>query len=672
MVVIHKKKILKVGLLGNPNTGKTTLFNRLTGSAQYVGNWPGVTVEKKEGFVKNTSIPIKLTDLPGVYSLSPFSPEEVITRNYILDGNSDLIINILDATNLERNLYLTTQILELGNQVIIALNMSDMIERTGKIIDFCEMEKILGIPVIPISASKNIGINELVEKILKFEENKISNILKYDDEIENKLSKINKILKKNKNKITDNRFVLVKILEFDPIIISSLKLDFKSIEEIDKIRGPRKEIKYEEMITEARYNKSRFICQKVVSEISKIKKAKISRRIDKVVTGRYSAIPIFFVIILSVFHLSFGPIGSSFQKFTKLIIERGIASPVKILLTQISVNKIIESFIGAMISGLGEVISFMPQILLLLGLLSLLDDSGYMARAAFVMDRIMRKIGLSGKAFVPLLMGFGCSVPAILSTRILKSRREKTMAIFLIPFMSCGAKIPVYLVFLSAFFPENKTFMIFLIYTLGIIFAIITSFFFKNIIKSKESSFIMELPDYNWPSIQNLYLHVWDQTKDFLENAGTVIFGSAIVVWFMQSFDTNLRFISESSESLLAYLGNLISPIFNAAGFGDWRASISLLTGMISKEAIISTMAIVYGHETDLRDILILNFSKLSAFSIVIFILLYSPCIAAISTIKKELGTKIAIASFIYQTVLALTISTLIFQIGSYYVKTLA
>ncbi|MCL2312804.1 MAG: ferrous iron transport protein B, partial [Firmicutes bacterium] len=422
MVVIHKKKILKVGLLGNPNTGKTTLFNRLTGSAQYVGNWPGVTVEKKEGFVKNTSIPIKLTDLPGVYSLSPFSPEEVITRNYILDGNSDLIINILDATNLERNLYLTTQILELGNQVIIALNMSDMIERTGKIIDFCEMEKILGIPVIPISASKNIGINELVEKILKFEENKISNILKYDDEIENKLSKINKILKKNKNKITDNRFVLVKILEFDPIIISSLKLDFKSIEEIDKIRGPRKEIKYEEMITEARYNKSRFICQKVVSEISKIKKAKISRRIDKVVTGRYSAIPIFFVIILSVFHLSFGPIGSSFQKFTKLIIERGIASPVKILLTQISVNKIIESFIGAMISGLGEVISFMPQILLLLGLLSLLDDSGYMARAAFVMDRIMRKIGLSGKAFVPLLMGFGCSVPAILSTRILKSR----------------------------------------------------------------------------------------------------------------------------------------------------------------------------------------------------------------------------------------------------------
>lgn len=658
----------RVSLIGNPNVGKTTLFNRLTGSAQYVGNWPGVTVEKKEGYIRNVDKFIKVTDLPGVYSLSPFSPEEIVTRNYILAKNSDLLVNIIDATNLERNLYLTTQILELGIPFVIALNMCDVLNRKGKVVDFCALEDLLGVKVIPISASKRIGLTELIDSIVNFEKNKNKNkvILKYNNDVESKILKIQKLLESKNIKLYNNRFVLIKILESDSLIMSSLKLKLDQINEIDKIRGDNNGIKYEELIASERYAKSSIVCKKVVSEVSKLKKTNISRKIDKIVTNKFLAFPIFALIIFIIFYISFGPVGSSFQELARLIISKGISNPLNTIFDQLHANEVIRGFFDSMVSGIGEVLAFMPQILLLLGLLSILEDSGYMARAAFIMDRLMTKLGLSGKAFVPLLMGFGCSVTAILSTRILKSKEEKKLSIFLIPFMSCSAKIPVYLVFLSAFFNENKTTMIFLIYIMGILFALLTSFLFQKFIKIKSESFIMELPDYTVPSPRNLYLHLKDQSKDFLENIGVIILSSSIVVWFLQSFDLGFRFTENNTESLLFHIGSFISPIFKFAGFGNWKASVSLISGLLSKEAIISTMSIVFGtSETSLSQAISANFSLASSISMVIFILLYSPCIASIATIKRELGIKFALFSFIYQTLLALIFSTIFYQILS-------
>ena len=663
-MIKNKNKNLRVALIGNPNTGKTTLFNKLTGNAQYVGNWPGVTVEKKEGYIKNTNFPVKITDLPGVYSLSPFSPEEIITRNFILENNTDLIINIIDATNLERNLYLTTQILELGKPVIIALNMCDRLQRKGKIIDFCTLENLLGTPVVPISAAKNIGIEELTKKITNFDYNKKFKIFNYSKDVESKILKIKKILQDLNSNFYNNRFILVKVLESDALIISSLNLNFNIIKKIDEIRGLQNEIKYEEDIAAERYKKSSEICKKSISDINKIKKIKISRKIDKVITGKFAAIPIFLIIMLLIFYVSFGPIGTFCQSFAREIISKGIEYPLSILLSQLKINNIFSSFIFAIVAGMGEVLSFLPQILILFGMLALLEDSGYMARAAFIMDKLMRKIGLSGKAFVPLLMGFGCSVPAILSTRILNNEKEKKLTIFLIPFMSCGAKIPVYLVFLNAFFPEKKAIMMFLIYLTGILFAILMSFLFRKIVRPRESPMIMELPDYKIPSLHNLYLHLWDQSKDFLEHVGAIILGSSVVIWFLQSFDQSLRFVEDNSQSLLAKLGGFIAPIFTFSGFSNWKSAVALITGLLSKEAIISTMSIVYGaEESNLNEVILQNFTKSSALAMLVFILLYPPCISALAVFKKESDTLSACLSLVVNTLIALIASILVFNI---------
>ena len=663
-MIKNKNKNLRVALIGNPNTGKTTLFNKLTGNAQYVGNWPGVTVEKKEGYIKNTNFPVKITDLPGVYSLSPFSPEEIITRNFILENNTDLIINIIDATNLERNLYLTTQILELGKPVIIALNMCDRLQRKGKIIDFCTLENLLGTPVVPISAAKNIGIEELTKKIANFDYNKKFKIFNYSKDVESKILKIKKILQDLNSNFYNNRFILVKVLESDALIISFLNLNFNIIKKIDEIRGLQNEIKYEEDIAAERYKKSSEICKKSISDINKIKKIKISRKIDKVITGKFAAIPIFLIIMLFIFYVSFGPIGTFCQNLARDIISKGIEYPLSILLSQLKINNIFSSFIFAIVAGMGEVLSFLPQILILFGMLALLEDSGYMARAAFIMDKLMRKIGLSGKAFVPLLMGFGCSVPAILSTRILNNEKEKKLTIFLIPFMSCGAKIPVYLVFLNAFFPEKKAVMMFLIYLTGILFAILMSFLFRKIVRPRESPMIMELPDYKIPSLHNLYLHLWDQSKDFLEHVGAIILGSSVVIWFLQSFDQSLRFVEDNSQSLLAKLGGFIAPIFTFSGFSNWKSAVALITGLLSKEAIISTMSIVYGaEESNLNEVILQNFTKSSALAMLVFILLYPPCISALAVFKKESDTLSACLSLVVNTLIALIASILVFNI---------
>ena len=661
--MIKNDKCIRVSLIGNPNTGKTTLFNRLTGSAQYVGNWPGVTVEKKEGYIKNIHFFVKVTDLPGVYSLSPFSPEEVVTRDYILEKNSDLLINIVDATNLARNLYLTTQVLELGIPTVVALNMCDILKKRGRIIDFCELESCLGVPVIPISASKNIGIDDLIDKVIHFK-SKSHKVFRYNNDVESKILKIQKILESVSSPMKDNRFILTKVLESDPLIISSLNLSLDNIKKIDKIRGYQSEIIYEEIITSERHKKAFEICRKSISSISSIQKAKITQKIDRFFTGKYTSIPIFLVIMFLIFYISFGPIGSSFQEFSKKIIESGVEYPARILLEQLNSSKILSSFILAIIGGIGEIVSFLPQILLLLGSLSVLEDTGYMARAAFIMDQIMRQIGLSGKAFVPLLMGFGCSVPAILSTRILNSEKEKKLTIFLIPFMSCGAKIPVYLVFLNALFPNIKFIMMFSIYLLGILVAILFSFIFRKISKVEDNPMIMELPDYKIPSLRNLYLHLKDQCKDFLEHVGAIILGSSVVIWFMQSFDTGLKFVEDNSKSILAFLGNLIAPIFKFSGFANWKSAVSLITGLLSKEAIISTMSIVYEKDGEsLNEAIVNNFSKSSGLAILIFILLYPPCISAFAAFKREAGLASACISLLINTSIALILSILAFNL---------
>ncbi|MDR1364877.1 MAG: ferrous iron transport protein B [Oscillospiraceae bacterium] len=667
--------VIKAALVGNPNVGKTTLFNRLTGSAQYVGNWPGVTVERKEGTVRDSRGRIEIVDLPGVYSLSPFSSEEIITRNYILENNADLIINIIDATNIERNLYLTTQLLEFDAPVLIVLNMSDLLKRRGKIINFCEFENIIGVSVVSISAVKNFGIESLIDKIFDISNNKFKsenfdkfkrNI--YGSDIENKINKIRYFFNNLGKKFKNERFIFLKILENDQLVISSLKLNYENIKQINAIRISNT-LELEEKIAKERYAYAIKICSKIIIDESKIQKTKISRKIDKIITGKYTAIPIFLFIVIAIFYSAFGPMGSFLENSARFIITHGIAEPIKILLNQIGANYVIQGFVSAVLNGIGEVIAFLPQILILFGALSLLEDSGYMARGAFIIDSFMRKIGLSGKAFVPLVMGFGCNVPAILSTRILENKNEKKMAIFLIPFMSCGAKMPVYLLFINIFFPNHKVLVLISIYFLGIVLATLSSLLFKRIFFDPYASFIMELPDYKWPSLQNLYLHVWERTKDFLERAGTLIFGSVIIVWFLQSFNLKFKFIQDSSQSILAFFGNLIAPIFRLCGFGNWKASVSLLTGMISKETIVSTMAVVYGsEELTLKKTILQEFSASAAIAFLVFVLIYLPCISAISVMRKELGSRsLTILALLYQTSIAWLVSVLVFQFSKYF-----
>ncbi|MDR2074015.1 MAG: ferrous iron transport protein B [Oscillospiraceae bacterium] len=663
----NKEKLLRIALIGNPNTGKTTLFNRLTGSSQCVGNWPGVTVERKEGIVRAGGLQAKIIDLPGVYSLSPYSPEEIITRNFLLGSQADLILNIVDATNLERNLYLTTQLMETDIPLVIALNMADLLNYKGKIVDYCQLENELGLPVVSISAGKNAGINSLLERISDFENEDIKKNLKfYNSNIERKINKINEILKDFKKEFNNKRFIIIKILENDEYILRSLGLNFEILKRIQAIRDSSELMLLQDEIINSRHRFVGGIVRKTVQSTKKLKEISISRKIDKMVTGKYTAIPIFLGIVMLIFYITFGPIGSFFEKSTRSLIEDGINHAARVLLSQFNAGKTLSSLVEAVVSGLGEVISFLPQMMILFGFLAALEDSGYMVRAAFVMDKLLRKIGLSGRAFVPLLMGFGCSVPAIMSTRILENKREKNLSILLIPFMSCGAKMPVYLLFMNIFFVRNKALIIFLIYISGIIFSILTAVIFKKIIlRGSRAPFIMELPDYKIPSLRNIYIQIWENLKDFLERAGTIILGSTVVIWFLQCVDLTLKFTSNSSKSLIAVIGSIISPIFLPCGFGNWKAAVALITGMISKESIVSTLAVVFSNsDIDLKTALNLTFTPASSISFIIFVLLYSPCMAAVSAVRKELkSTSKTLLVMGYCTGLAWIASTITYQI---------
>lgn len=673
------KKHLNVALIGNPNSGKTTLFNQLTGSRQYVGNWPGVTVEKKEGKLSYKSEEIKIIDLPGIYSLSPYSSEEIVTRNCLLHDDVDLIINIIDSTNIERNLYLTTQIMELGKPIVVVLNMIDILEKKGDKIDYHLLSKLLSVAVIPMSANKHDKIENLMDSCLDIINQKASSKIQdvqniYAPEIDSILNNIEKILKNSHNKFKVNpRWLAVKLFSEDHDILKNVHLTEDELSKINFYKNsvsPSKNTDRQMIISECRYDYICSVCKKCVHKNLKNDKLSITDKIDKIVTNKFLALPIFLAIMMLIFYITFGLVGNYFKSWAEFLINDIIGNAIEKLLISLNASSWAKSLIlDGVVKGVGSVISFFPQIMILFTLLSVLEDSGYMARAAFITDKMLRKIGLSGKAFVPLLMGFGCSVPAVLGTRILEHDKDKKLTILMIPFMSCSAKMPVYSMFISAFFPSHQPIIIFSIYLLGILVAIFTAFLFKNtILKGKEAPFIMELPEYKLPTLKNLSLHVWERLKDFLVKAGTVLVGATIVIWFLQSFNFSLHTVQDSSDSILAYLGAKIAPIFTLCGFNDWKASVALISGIIAKESVVSTSAILYNTEASmgLHHALSQHFSMLSAYSFMVFVLLYTPCVAALSAIRKEMkSVKWTTISILYQLITAWFVSALVFQIGT-------
>ncbi len=656
-------------LAGNPNCGKTTLFNQLTGSKQYVGNWPGVTVEKKSGKVRNSlGRDIEVVDLPGIYSLSPYTPEEIVTRNCLLNDDPDVIIDIIDATNLERNLYLTTQLAELARPVVIALNMCDVIEKNGDKIDIPFLEKQLGIPIIPISASKNVGIDRLVEKVVQlYDRGKyvpVKNIYSYG--VDRTLREIEEALEGIKqHSYHRKRWTAVKLFEGDKVTWEHYNFTDEQKAHInlhiDEVHTS-KNVDREMIIADERYKYICSITQKAVIRKRPADYLSISDKIDKVVTNRFFALPFFLLVMLSVFMVTFGAPGTLLRDGATYLITDVLGGGLESLLTSVNASAWAQSLvIDGIIAGVGSVVSFLPQIMLLFTLLSLLEDSGYMSRAAFIMDKLLRYIGLSGRAFVPMLMGFGCTVPAVLATRTLENEKDKRLTILITPFMSCSAKMPVYLLFISYFFADYGPLVIFGIYLLGMVVAVLTALLFKStVLKGKNAPFVMELPPYRMPSPKSLWLHIWDRLKDFLVRAGTVLLGASILIWFLQSFDFSMQMVSPD-ESMLASIGKFISPVFAVCGFGDWRASVSLVTGIAAKESVASTLAVLYPGAS-----LAGAFTPLSALSFLVFVLLYTPCIAALSAIHKEMGSlKWTALTVVYQIFVAWLASALIFQFGT-------
>lgn len=675
-----KNKNIKIALVGNPNCGKTTLFNQLTGSSQHVGNWPGVTVEKKEGSLKFRNVNIDVLDLPGIYSLSPYSSEEVITRNSLIDDNPDVIINIVDATILERNLYLTTQLLELQKPMIIAFNMTDVIEKKGDIIDYNAFRTELNVPIVPISANKGIGIKELLDLAVRCAESKskVSRKNIYDDKIEKVISKIENELAaepnfyKMKNSV-NLRWLAIKIFENDELVIKKIKLPKNLSKNIDlyrKMLSIPEHVDEQMVIADQRYKYIYALCKSAIKRKHPPEYITLTDRIDKIVTNKFLAVPIFALIMIFIFYITFGPIGSFFRIQFEFFIKDVFGGFILNLLTNLGAAEWSKSLIvGGIIEGVGSVISFLPQVMILFTLLSILEDSGYMARAAFITDKLLRKVGLSGRAFVPLLMGFGCTVPAVLGTRILEKENDKKLTILMIPFMSCSAKMPVYAMFIAALFKEHQVLAISSIYLLGILVAIFTAMVFKKpVLKGETASFIMELPEYRLPTFKNLYLHVGERVKDFIVKAGTILVAATIIIWFLQSFNLNFQMVADRSQSILASIGMGIAPIFSLCGFGDWRAAVSLLSGLIAKESVVSTMAVLYGTGglDGISHVISEQFTTISAYAFMVFVLLYTPCIAALSAIHKELkSTKWTIIAIGYQLILAWVASVLVYQIGT-------
>lgn len=661
-------------LAGNQNCGKTTLFNALTGSNQHVGNFPGVTVEQKSGIIKDTK-DCKVIDLPGIYSLRPYTQEEIVTRDFILNEKPDGIINIIDATNIERNLYLTLQLLELRVPMVLALNMMDEVRANGGTIDVKMLSDALGIPVVPISAAKGEGISELINKALDVASRKIKPIVTdfCDDE-----SPVHRCIHATVHLIMDHanrvgippRFAATKLIEGDEHLEEKLELDKNEKELLEHCiveMEAESDFDRNEALADMRYT---FI-EKVIA-ISVVKphesKERIrSIKIDRILTGKYTAIPAFLGIMLLVFFLTFNVIGSALSDLLSFGIEQ-ITALADRGLTAFRINPVVHSLIiDGVFAGVGSVLSFLPIIVTLFFFLSILEDTGYMARVAFVMDKLLRKIGLSGRSFVPMLIGFGCSVPAIMSTRTLISDRDRKMTVMLVPFMSCSAKIPIYAVFTQAFFPHYKALVMIGLYVTGIILGIIVALILKSTaFRGNPVPFVMELPNYRLPSAKSVFMLLWEKARDFLQKAFTVIFLASIIIWFLQTFDIRFNVVKDSSQSMLALIGQFIAPIFAPLGFGDWRAATSLISGFTAKEAVVSTMGVLLGVGTsDLPSVLGSMFTPLAAMSFLVFTLLYTPCVAAVSTVKKELHSKIITAGVVVmQCVVAWISAFAVYTIG--------
>lgn len=653
---------LTYALVGNQNCGKTTLFNQLTGSNQHVGNFPGVTVDRKDGVIKGHTNTL-VTDLPGIYSMSPYTSEEIVSRNFVLNEKPKAIINIVDATNIERNLYLTMQLLEMDVPMVVALNMMDEVTGNNGAIDINGIEGLLGVPVVPISAAKNEGVNELIEHaihIAQYQEKPLKQDFCSKDNhggaIHRAIHAVESIIEDHAEKAgLPLQFAATKTIEGDELIENQLKLDEN---EKELIRHTVLQMERESgmdrsaAIADMRFDFIEYVCEQTVQKPHESKERIRSEKMDRILTGKWTAIPCFIVIMAAVFFLTFNVIGAFLQNLLSTGIN-ALSNTVDSWMTSANVNPVLHGLvIDGLFGGVGSVLSFLPIVVTLFFFLSILEDSGYIARVAFFMDKLLRKIGLSGRSIVPMLIGFGCTVPAIMSTRILPSKRDRKMTILLTPFMSCSAKLPLYSFFISAFFPGKGGLVMTGLYFLGILLAILVAFLFKGtLFKGEAVPFVMELPNYRLPGIKNVAQLLWEKAKDFLSKAFSVILIATIIIWFLQSFDWHLNIVSDSSQSLMAMISGWIVPLFVPLGLGDWRIVTSLISGFMAKESIVSTMELLFG------DSLTATITTGSAITMLIFSLLYTPCVASIASIKRELGAKWAVGVVIWQCAIAWIVS---------------
>ena len=660
-------------LVGNQNCGKTTLFNALTGANQHVGNFPGVTVDQKMGDIISAK-DCSVVDLPGIYSIRPYSTEEIVTRDFVLNEKPDGIINIIDATNIERNLYLTLQLLELGIPMVVALNMMDEVRGNGGTVNIKLFSELLGVPAIPISAAKNEGISELIKTAVATAKGKVKP--KVQDfcapgPVHRCIHAVSHMIEDHAQIIgISPRFAATKLIEGDMSFAQKLELDQNELEAIEhnvKEMESERDLDANAALADMRYAFIESVCEKAVVKCKESREHHRSVKIDSVLTNKYLALPLFLVIMLLIFWLTFGVIGSFLSDILSLGIDK-VTAITDSALTAYGINKVVHSLvIDGIFAGIGSVLSFLPIIVVLFFFLSILEDTGYMARVAFVMDKLLRKIGLSGRSFVPMIIGFGCSVPAIMASRTLSSERDRKMTIMLVPFVSCSAKIPIYAVFSAAFFPKHSALVMFALYIFGIIMGIITALTLnKTAFKGNPVPFVMELPNYRLPSAKSVLLLMWDKAKDFLQKAFTVIFVATIIIWFLGAFDSRLNYVTDSSNSLLASIGRVISPIFAPLGLNDWRISTSLIAGLSAKEAVVSTMGVLMGTGLNSLSVALSSvFTPLTAASFLVFTLLYTPCVAAIATLKAELGSRLHTAGVIaLQCVIAWVCAFLVYNIG--------
>ncbi len=665
-------EVLTFALAGNQNSGKTTLFNQLTGSNQHVGNFPGVTVDRKSGAIKD--IPnTEVVDLPGIYSLSPYTEEEIVSRQYIIGEKPKGIINIVDATNIERNLYLTMQLIELDIPIVLALNMMDEMRGNGGSVRINDMEELLGIPVVPISAAKNEGVDELIEHaihVAKYQESPGKK--DFCDESDHG-GAVHRCVHGIMHLIEDHakragipvRFAANKVIEGDSRVIDALELTQNEKEMVEHIILQMEEergLDRSAAMADMRFSFIRKLVDETVIKPVESKERERSEKIDKILTGKYTAIPAFIGIVALVGWLTFSVLGA----FLQGLLETGIdflTEKVDGLLTVCDVNEVVHSLIiDGIFKGVGSVLSFLPIIIILFFFLSLLEDTGYMARVAFVMDKLLRRIGLSGRSIVPMLVGFGCSVPGIMASRTLPSKRDRKLTILMIPFMSCTAKLPVYGFFIAAFFPSHRALILVGLYVFGVLMGIVSAFILKkSAFRGEAVPFVMELPNYRMPGLKNVAQLLWEKAKDFLTRAFTVIFIASIVIWFLRTFDMHFGLAASPHDSILAMVSGLVAPVFRPMGFGDWRITTALITGFMAKESVVSTLTVLFGETKVLTDIL----SIASAFALLVFCLLYTPCVAAIAAVRRELGSKWAVMIAVMQCVIAWVISLLVYGVIS-------